>query len=314
VKQKIFGVLFFLVAFIGIIGFYASQNTVSLLDTHGFIASEQKKYILLPLALSSIVVIPVLYMLISFALKYRDTGAKRRIDYMPDWDSNKKYEFIWWSVPIIIIAILAVATWKGTHALDPRKPIASDKDALQVQVVSLEWKWLFIYPEQHIATVNYLAIPKDRPVKLTLTSDAPMNSFWVPQLAGQIYTMSGMSTNLYLQADKVGQYRGVSANISGDNFSKMIFTVDSMTDASFNTWLARTATENTPALNQATYAQLTKKSVEEKPLYYRDVEHNLYAMIIEKYRAGHTMNMGSGEEMDHMNMNGMDHDNYGGMQ
>ena len=186
------------------------------------------------------------------------------------------------------LRILGVVTYTSTHALDPSKPIDSSQPPITVQVVSLNWKWLFIYPEQHIASVNFLALPTDRSINFQITSDAPMNSFWIPQLSGQIYAMPGMSTPLHLNATAPGEYRGSSANLSGNGFSGMHFTTMGMSNSDFNGFI--TAANSSPnVLNAATYDQLAKDSENNPVTLYSKTTADLYDRIIMKY----TMNMGT---------------------
>ena len=157
--------------------------------------------------------------------------------HAPDWEHNYIAEYCWWGVPIVIIVILAVTTWKSSHDLNPFKPIESEKKPLAIQVVALHWKWLFIYPEQGIATVNFVQFPEKTPINFEITSDAPMNSFWIPQLGGQIYAMPAMRSKLHLIANEIGSFRGVSANISGKGFAGMTFTAKSSSEEDFDAWV-----------------------------------------------------------------------------
>jgi len=211
---------------IGMLSLFASALMLSgcntaLMDPKGAIGLEQRTLILTAIGLMLIVVIPVIIMAFAFAWKYRASNTNAK--YSPNWSHSNKIEAVVWTVPIIIIAILATITWKTTHELDPFKPIVSDQKTLTVEVVSLDWKWLFIYPEQGIATVNELVIPKDVPVQFKVTSDSVMNSFFIPQLGGQIYAMAGMQTQLHLIANEAGTYKGISSNFSGRGFSGMKF-------------------------------------------------------------------------------------------
>ena len=171
--------------------------------------------------LSLVVVIPVFAMTIYIVWRYRESNQKAK--YSPDWDHNSKVETIWWLIPTLLIVVLSVVTWNSSHSLDPFKPIKSSVKPLRVQVIALQWKWLFIYPEQGVASTNILELPVDRPINFEVTADAPMNSFWIPQLGGQIYAMAGMSTQLHLMASEAGTYAGASANLSGKGFAKMKF-------------------------------------------------------------------------------------------
>ena len=178
-----------------------------ILDPKGAIAAAEKSILLDAVALMLLVVVPVIVMSALFAWRYR--AKNQRATYTPSWAQSHLLEAICWGIPCVIIIILAILTWISTHKLDPYRPLQHAKKPLVIQAVALNWKWLFIYPEQHIATVNLVQFPVDRPVEFLVTADAPMNSFAIPQLAGQIYAMSGMRTRLHLIANAVGDYRGL---------------------------------------------------------------------------------------------------------
>jgi cytochrome o ubiquinol oxidase subunit 2 len=208
---------------------------MGLLNPKGTIALAEKNLLITAVGLMLIVIIPVFIMLFSFAWRYRASNTKAK--YTPDWHSNVALEIIWWAVPIAIITILAVITWKSSHDLDPFKPIDSTVKPVIIEVVALDWKWLFIYPEEHIATVNYLKIPKDTPINFKITADAPMNAFWIPQLGSQVYAMPGMSAKLHLMATEVGTYKGVSSNFSGAGFSGMKFDTSVVSGEEYVKWV-----------------------------------------------------------------------------
>ena len=229
-----------------------------------------------------VVIIPVFVMAIVIAWRYREGNTKAKKKYAPNWDQNKLAEFTWWGIPIIIIVILSVVTWVSTHALDPYKPLKSQAKTIKIQVVSLDWKWLFIYPKQNIASVNFVQFPKNTPVDFEITSDSVMNSFWIPALGGQIYSMPGMSTHLHLMANKSGNYSGSSANISGSGFAGMKFTAKASSKASFNSWVKNIQNTLNP-LNESEYNKLTKPSKNNPPAYYSSVSNGLYDMIVMKY-------------------------------
>ncbi|WP_082038278.1 ubiquinol oxidase subunit II [Vibrio jasicida] len=208
----------------------------ALLDPKGSIGVQEKELIITALLLMLIVVIPVILMTIYFAYRYRESNTDE--EYAPDWSHSTKIEVVVWTIPIIIIAILATITWRSTHELEPSKPIASDVKPITIEVVSLDWKWLFIYPEENIATVNYVAFPKDVPVQFKLTSDNIMNAFFIPRLGTQIYAMPGMVTKLNLIANHTGDYKGFASNYSGKGFSQMKFTAAAMEDrTAFLNWV-----------------------------------------------------------------------------
>ncbi|QQS19510.1 ubiquinol oxidase subunit II [Candidatus Saccharibacteria bacterium] len=258
------------------------NHSFPLLQTRGEIANRQRDLLLFATGLAVIVLVPVYVMLFTFAWRYR-AGHKK--DYKPNWDSHKGYETLWWGVPLAIIVVLAAVTWVTSHSLDPFKPLSSTQKPLQVQVVALQWKWLFIYPEEKIASVGEVAFPVGRPVEFTMTSDAPMNSFWIPQLAGQIYVMSGMSTKLHVSADSVGTYAGLSANISGKGFADMRFNARAMSTTDYDAWVAGVKGSG-KKLNQQTYEVLARPG-KSATLHYLLEETKLYDRVIMKYMTEH---------------------------
>ncbi|AVG18522.1 ubiquinol oxidase subunit II [Chromobacterium vaccinii] len=254
-----------------------------ILDPKGQIAAEQKSLILTATALMLLVVIPVIVMTLVFAWKYR--ASNKEAAYEPKWSHSTKIEIVVWLIPCIIIAFLATLTWKSTHKLDPYRPLESDKKAIQVQVVALNWKWLFIYPEQQIASVNELVFPADTPVSFKITSDAAMNSFFIPQLGGQIYAMAGMQTQLHLIANEPGTYKGFSANYSGAGFSGMKFNaVATKTPAEFEAWVAK-AKASGKALDAPSYLKLLKPSENNAVEYYASTTPYLFEAVQHKYMA-----------------------------
>ena len=270
---------------IAIFVYVVQGRAIPVLDTHGTIANQQRDLILLTFGLGLLVVIPVLTMLFVIAYKYRAGNTKAK--YQPEFDGHLGLEAVWWGVPCIIIIVLAIITGISSHALDPFKKLESTVEPVNVQVVALEWKWLFIYPDKGVATLNYLNIPENTPINLTLTSDSPMNSFWVPALAGQVYTMTGMSTKLHLMADSVGTYNGSSANISGEGFADMGFKVNSMTSSDFSKWVIASANSKT-TLDSASYAKLAAQSKNDGEVTYMLMNNSLYNDIVMKYMSHDT--------------------------
>lgn len=226
------------------------------LDPKGPIGSAQKDLIYITMLLCAVILVPVLGLTAFIAVRYRDR-KDNKARYEPNWSHSTKLETVWWGIPIVIIAILAVVTVRYSHELEPSKPIVSEQEPVVIQVTSLDWKWLFLYPEQGIATVNYLYIPEDVPVRFELTSDAPMNSFWIPQLGGQIYTMSGMAMTLHLQADEPGAYYGSGANFSGEHFADMTFYATAVPQDEFDAWAAEIKTSHEP-LTREGYDELQR--------------------------------------------------------
>jgi cytochrome o ubiquinol oxidase subunit 2 len=274
--------LLFLLPVIGLVLVGAALvwgTNVAVLNPKGSIARDQFELIIFTSLLSLVVVIPVFLLTFYISWKYR---ASKKATYQPEWDRNRLIEAIWWLIPLILITILAVITWVTTHKLDPFKPLESDKKPLTVQVVALEWKWLFIYPEQNIASVNEVAFPVDTPVNFRITSDAPMNSFWIPQLGGQIYAMAGMQTKLHLMADTVGVYNGASANLSGGGFADMKFKARALTSGDFNAWVKQVKASQ-QELTMSAYESLAAASKNNPVRYYSSRDERLYDTVIMKY-------------------------------
>ncbi len=280
--------LLFTAGMVGLFAFLLRGHSVAILEPAGKIAREQKDLLLFGTALSLFVVVPVFILTIYIVWKYREGNKTAR--YMPNWDHNRKLEAVWWLLPTVLITILSVITWRTSHSLDPFKPIASDKKPLKVQVIAMDWKWLFIYPEERVATVNYLQVPINTPVDLQITSDAPMNSLWIPQLAGQVYAMTGMSTELHIMADKKGSYQGVSANISGSGFAGMRFTVTATDEKEYLDWIAM-AKQTDEILDEGTYNFLAQPSSYESPKLYALGDRSLYDKVVYKYAGHGTMHM-----------------------
>ena len=223
------------------------------------------------------IILPAIVGTLGFAWWYRSTNTKAV--YRPDWAYSGRIELLIWSVPLLTIIFLGGIAWVGAHRVDPAVPIASKNKTLEVQVVSLDWKWLFIYPEQNIAALNQLVIPADTPVHFTLTSSGVWNSFFVPQLGSQIYTMKSMATQLYLLADKEGSFMGMSTHFSGDGFSKMAFEVTSVSKDAFDGWI-RSAQSAGNALDSGSYEKLAQQSIGDKPSTYKGVEAGLFDKVV----------------------------------
>jgi len=253
------------------------------LDPQGPIAAAERLLLVNSTSIMLVVVIPVILATLAFAWWYRasNTHATRSLDE----SYEGRVEFVVWSIPALTVILLGGVIWIGSHQLDPRAPIPGNTDPLRVDVVALDWKWLFIYPDDGVAAVNQLEIPAGTPIEFRLTSATVMNSFFVPQLGSQIYTMGGMTTHLNLLADKPGEYPGFSANFSGDGFSEMRFIVKSVSTADFNAWLAQ-ARATGSALDDAGYAALAKPSTAVPPTTYRSVDPKLFERIVDKTVAG----------------------------
>jgi cytochrome o ubiquinol oxidase subunit 2 len=254
-----------------------------ILEPKGPIASAERLLLINSTAIMLVVVIPVIVATLAFAWWYRSSNIHASRGTEESYE--ERIEFVVWSIPVLTVILLGGVIWIGSHQLDPRAPIPGHSDPLHVDVVALDWKWLFIYPDQSIAAVNELAIPAGTPVAFRLTSATVMNSFFVPQLGSQIYTMGGMTTHLNLLADKPGEYPGFSANFSGDGFSWMRFVVRSMPAGDFEAWLAQ-ARGAGPALDDAGYAELAKPSKAVPPKTYGSVEPRLFERILDRTASG----------------------------
>lgn len=255
------------------------DHTLAVLDPMGIVAAKQRDLMVFATALMAVVVLAVFALTFWIVWRFR---AHKQAKYTPDWDHSRAAETLWWGIPLVLIVILSVVTWTSTHELEPTRPLASSAKPLKIQVVALQWKWLFIYPEQGIATVNYVQFPEDVPVQFDITSDAPMNSFWIPQLGGQIYAMSGMSTRLNLMADAPGTYGGVSANLSGEGFAGMRFTAESVDSQSFTAW-TNMVRAKPGLLDLPAYQALSTPSQNVAPSSYASVAPGLYDDVVMKY-------------------------------
>ncbi len=266
------------------------SSQVVVLNPQGPIAFAERSVILVTVALASIVVLPVFFLLFFFAYRYRADGPTAKREHAKNWDhDNWIAEFVWWLVPAVIVIILAVIAWDSTHQLDPYKsltksdaPQSLTSKPINIEVVALDWKWLFIYPDQGIATVNLIELPENTPVHFDITSDAPMNSFWIPSLGGQIMAMPGMTTQLNLLANTLGTFNGLSSEISGKGFSGMSFLVKSVSSDDFSAWVQSVKSTNNP-LTTTTYADLAKPSSYIPPAYYSSIDNSLYTTSVMKY-------------------------------
>ena len=259
---------------------YMYREHIAVLNPKGWIALEEQRLIHISTWLMLIVVIPVVFLTLFFAWKYR--ASRKREKYDPDWDQSHLLECIWWGIPCAIIFVLGVITWKKCHELDPFEPIVTGVKPLKIQVIALQWKWLFLYPEYDIASVSYLRFPEKTPLYFDITSDAPMNSFWIPDLGGQIYAMAGMNTKLHLIADRVGIFKGASANLSGKGFSGMTFVAEATSEEDFEAWVKKVK-RSSPSLHFEDYLSLAKPSENVPAASFVLKEPDLYRRIVMKY-------------------------------
>lgn len=278
-KVKLFLALLLGLGLVVISIYYFNQHPMVVLTPGGEIGRRQLQIMVASALMSLIVIVPVFIMAFSFRKKYLETNTASK--YEPNMSGNKKLEFIWWLVPICLISILSIITWRTSHTLDPFKPLSDSKNNLKIEVVALESKWLFIYPEQNLATVNYVVVPVERPINFVITADAPMNSFWIPELGGQIYAMAGMRTQLNLRAEKAKTFRGLTANISGRDFARMTFEVKAVGQADFDSWQYQ-ARQSTKYLDHGRYHMLNRPELGPEETF-NGVWSGLFDHIVSEY-------------------------------
>ena len=249
----------------------------AVLDPRGPIGQADRTILIDSLAIMLAIVVPTIIATVWVAFWYR--ASNKRARHLPEWAFSGQIELVVWAIPVMVIILLGGVTWIGSHELDPARPIASKTPPLDIQVVSLDWKWLFIYPKQQVATVNELVVPAGTPLHFSLTSASVMNAFFVPQLGSMIYTMNGMATELNLHADEPGTFRGLSAHYSGEGFSDMHFDVRAVPPDQFTAWVETTRNSG-PALNAAAYAALAKQSINASVSSFSSVDADLFAKIV----------------------------------
>ena len=249
----------------------------AVLDPQGIVGIADRTILIDSLTIMLAIVVPTILATLGFAWWFRASNAKAT--YLPNFAYSGQLELIVWGIPLLVITLLGGVAWIGAHDLDPYQPLASKTKPLQVQVVSLDWKWLFIYPDQQIASVNTLEIPAGTPVHFTLTSASVMNAFFIPQLGSMIYTMNGMTTQLNLSADAPGTFAGLSSHFSGDGFSGMHFTVHAVPPNQFTAWVEATS-KSGPTLDPDTYKTLAQQSMDTTPYTYRSADPGLFQQIV----------------------------------
>lgn len=279
-KKLFFALLaaFLIFLFVSGLLFYFSDQ-IAMLSPKGLIALKERNLMLLATLLMLIVVVPVFALTIYVCIKYKATNKDS--DYRPDWNHSLLAESIWWGFPLLIVTVLSIVAYTSSHRLDPYRPLEGGQKPVNIQVVALDWKWLFIYPEEKIATVNFFQFPAHTPLNFDITADAPMNSFWIPELGGQIYAMPAMKTKLHLIAEKEGQYRGSSANISGIGFSGMVFTAKASSEEEYKSWVQKIQ-QSAPKLGIQEYLKLAKPSSYDPPSFYVLEEPALFDFIAMK--------------------------------
>jgi len=259
---------------------YHFRDYVSVLFPKGSVAVEQRNLLLFIQAIMLLVIVPVYIFIFIFSWKYRAHNEKSVYD--PHLIDSALAEYVWWGIPLVLTLVIAVVTWIKTYELDPYKPLDSAKKEMTIQVVALQWKWLFIYPEEKIAAVNFVHIPKDVPIHFEITADAPMNSFWIPDLGGQIYAMPNMKTELYLIANESGDFRGSSANLSGEGFAGMNFIARASSEDEYRKWI-EAAKQSPQMLNLEEYDRLAVPSKNNQAQVYRLQDEHLFHEIMMKY-------------------------------
>jgi len=251
---------------------------MNIFDPQGPIAAAEKTILIDSIAIMLAIVVPTILATFAFAYWFRQSNT--RAHYLPNWEYSGRLELVVWSIPTLTVILLGGVAWIGSHQLDPAHPVKGTGSPVRIQVVSLDWKWLFIYPDQRIATVNTMTVPVGSPLHLELTSASVMNAFFVPQLGSLIYTMNGMVTRLELRADNEGTIQGLSGHFSGDGFPAMLFDVHMVPQLSFGDWVERTARESSQVLNEATYKQLEQQSIPKETMTFRLEDPLLFDAIV----------------------------------
>jgi cytochrome o ubiquinol oxidase subunit 2 len=249
---------------------------MNILDPQGPIAAAEKTILIDSVGIMLAIVLPTIAAIFAFAFWFRQSNP--RATYQPDWAHSGRIELVVWSIPTLTVVLLGGVAWIGAHELDPARPIEGTGQGLTIQVVSLDWKWLFIYPDQRIASVNTLTVPVGAPLNFQLTSASVMNAFFIPQFGSMIYTMNGMTTRLGLRADEVGTYQGLSSHFSGDGFPAMMFDVHVVSQTDFSDWASKTA-KSDQALNVDSYKELVKQFVPKEKTLYRLTDPELFLGI-----------------------------------
>jgi cytochrome o ubiquinol oxidase subunit II len=249
---------------------------MNIFDPQGPIAAADATILIDSVAIMLAIVLPTIVAILAFAFWFRESNP--RAMYRPDWAYSGRIELVVWSIPALTVILLGGVAWIGSHQLDPAAEVQGTGSPVRIQVVSLDWKWLFIYPDQRIATVNALTVPVGAPLRFELTSGSVMNVFFIPQLGSMIYTMNGMVTRLQLRADNEGSYQGLSAHFSGDDFPEMMFDVHVIPQLAFPDWVAKTARTD-QVLNEDSYKKLTQQTIERNKPTYRLSDPTLFHAI-----------------------------------
>src|ERR1700722_15037649 len=249
---------------------------MNILDPQGPIGAAEKTILIDSVAIMLAIVLPTIVAIFAFAFWFRASNTKAR--YLPDWAYSGRIELVVWAIPALTVILLGGVAWIGAHQLDPAKAIDGSQEPLKIKVVSLDWKWLFIYPDQKIAAINTLTVPVGVPLQFELTSASVMNVFFIPQFGSMIYAMNGMTTRLNLRADSPGTYQGLAAHFNGDGFSDMHFDVHVVPPEQFSKW-AQDAAGTDKSLDQAIYGEIAKPSMNNPPATYRLADPDLFQAI-----------------------------------
>src|SRR5467141_2374783 len=250
---------------------------MNILDPQGPIGAAEKTILIDSLAIMLAIVLPTILAIFAFSFWFRASNTKAF--HWPDWEYSGRIELVVWSIPTLTVILLGGVAWLGAHHLDPAKPIEGSGEPLTIQAVSLDWKWLFIYPDQKVATINTLTVPAGVPLQFQLTSASVMNAFFIPQFGSMIYTMNGMATRLNLRADSVGTFGGLAAHFSGDGFSDMHFDVQVVPPEEFSKW-AQDASRADKTLDQRSYEEIARPSMKSEQAIYRLGDPNLFHSIV----------------------------------
>jgi cytochrome o ubiquinol oxidase subunit 2 len=250
---------------------------MNILDPQGPIGTADTAILIDSVAIMLAIVLPTIVAIFAFAFWFRASNTKAR--YLPNWEYSGRIELVVWSVPALTIILLGGVAWIGAHQLDPAKAVEGSAKPLTIQAVSLDWKWLFIYPDQRVATINTLTVPAGVPLRFELTSSSVMNVFFIPQFGSMIYTMNGMATQLNLRADRPGTFQGLSAHFSGDGFSDMHFDVHVVPSEQFSKW-AQDASRAEKSLDELSYGEIAKPSMKSQPAVYRLADPHLFNSIV----------------------------------
>ena len=250
---------------------------MNIFDPQGPIGAADTAILIDSVAIMLAIVLPTIVAIFAFAFWFRASNTKAR--YLPNWEYSGRIELVVWSVPALTIILLGGVAWIGAHQLDPAKAVEGSAKPLTIQAVSLDWKWLFIYPDQQVATINTLTVPAGVPLRFELTSSSVMNVFFIPQFGSMIYTMNGMATQLNLRADRPGTFGGLSAHFSGDGFSDMHFDVHVVPSEQFSKW-AQDASRAEKSLDELSYGEIAKPSMKSQPAVYRLADPQLFNSIV----------------------------------